>query len=250
MVLLHGQPGLAGDWKAVADDLAADHLVIVPDRLGYGLTGGRAAGFAANAGAVTRMLESLEVEGAVVVGHSWAGGVALQLAVNYPRAVKGLGLVCSVAPGEALGRFDRLLARPVIGAAFAAVTLSAAGRLLSWGPARAFAGRKLRDRPGQQLAAMARSWRDPSTWRSFAIEQSALVHELGTLAPHLGSLRVPTLVIVGSADKVIRPQAGHRLAAQIQGADLEEVEAGGHLLPQLRPAMVAGAIRRLAVRSF
>jgi pimeloyl-ACP methyl ester carboxylesterase len=248
VVLLHGQPGLAGDWKAVADDLAADHLVIVPDRLGYGLTDGRAAGFAANAGAVTRMLRSLEVEGAVVVGHSWAGGVALQLAVSYPSVVKGLVLVCSVVPGEALGRFDRLLARPVIGTAFAAVTLSTAGRLLSWGPARAFAGRKLRGRPEQQLAAMARSWRNPSTWRSFAIEQQALVHELGRLAPCLGSLRVPATVIIGSADKVVRPQAGRRLAAQLQGSDLEEVEAGGHLLPQLHPTTVASAIRRLAGR--
>ncbi len=249
VVLLHGQPGRAGDWRAVADDLARDHTVVTLDRPGYGRSHGRAGGFATNARAVAGLLEGLQVGKAVVVGHSWAGGVALRMAIDYPDAVSGLVLVCSVVPGEPLGRLDRLLARPLVGTALAALTLSTAGRLLAWGPARAFAGWRLRGQIRQELAEMARSWRSRPTWHSFAIEQRALVHELPVLAAQLPSVGVPTTVVAGSTDRIVPLRASRGLAAAIPGASLEEVRGGGHLLPQLHPEAVTGAVRRLTARS-
>ena len=234
----------------VADDLVRDHLVIVPDRPGYGRTGGRATGFAANAAAVAQLLRSLEVDGAVIVGHSWAGGVALQAALDFPGLVRGIALVCSVGPAEPLGRLDRLLARPSVGTALAAVTLSTAGRLLSWGPARAFAGGRLRGHLSEDLADIATSWRSRSTWSSFAVEQRALAHELPLLAGRIKQLSIPVAVVAGTVDRVIPLRVGRRLASDIPGATLEEVSGGGHLLPQLHPTEVAVAVRRLVARSF
>jgi pimeloyl-ACP methyl ester carboxylesterase len=232
----------------VADDLARDHQVIVPDRLGYGRTAGRAAGFAANANALAKLLGTLGLEGALIVGHSWAGGVALEMALDFPHSVTGLGLISSVAPGAPIARLDRLLALPVIGTSLVAVALSTGGRVLLWWPGRVFAGRRLRDLSPDQLSELARSWRRRSTWNSFTIEQRALVHELPCLAPRLASIGVPTLVVVGTTDRVVPPAAGRRLAADIPGSVLEMVH-GGHLLPQLQPAQVAAAVRRLAARS-
>jgi pimeloyl-ACP methyl ester carboxylesterase len=97
---------------------------------------------------------------------------------------------------------------------------------------------------------MARSWRRRSTWSSFAIEQRALVHELPLLASHLSRLDLPATVVAGSIDRVVPIQVSRRLATSIPGALLEEVQGAGHLLPQLHPAAVAGAVRRLAARSF
>jgi pimeloyl-ACP methyl ester carboxylesterase len=246
VVLLHGQPGSARDWALVAGDLARDHRVIIPDRLGYGLTGGRAGGFAANANAVLRLLGSLGVAQAVVVGHSWAGGIAMELALDFPGSVAGLALVSSVAPGEPLGRLDQILALPLVGTALAATTLSTAGGALSWGPTRAFAGWRMRGRSEEQLADLTRSWRRRATWTSFAVEQRALVHELPTMAPRLAHIAAPTIVLSGSIDRVVPATAAHRLAAAIPGATLEMVPGGGHLLPQLQPGTVASAIRQLA----
>jgi pimeloyl-ACP methyl ester carboxylesterase len=249
VVLLHGQPGSASDWRAVADDLSADHRVIVPDRLGYGLTGGRATGSAGICKRRREALRSLGTEKAVVVGHSWAGGVALELAIDFPRQVSGLGLVSSVSPAERVARLDSLLARRVVGTALVAAALGTTGRLLSWAPARAFAGRRLRGHSHDQLTEMAVSWRRRSTWSSFAVEQRALVHELPLLAPRLASIKAPTAVVLGTMDRVIGPTSGSRLAGAIPGAELEMVAGGGHLLPQLQPAAVAAAIRQLAKRS-
>ncbi|MGO9657764.1 MAG: alpha/beta fold hydrolase [Acidimicrobiales bacterium] len=247
-MLLHGQPGSGRDWGLVADDLAQDHQVIIPDRLGYGLTGGGAAGFAVNANAVIRLLGSLGAEQALVVGHSWAGGVAIELALDFPGSVAGLALVSSVAPGDRVGGLDRLLALPLLGTALAATTLSTAGGVLSWGPTRAFAGWRMRGRSEEQLADLTRAWRRPATWTSFAVEQRALVCELPTMAPRLAGIAVPTIVLAGSADRVVPAAAAHRLAAAIPGAILEVVPGAGHLLPQRQPGTVAAAIRRLAAR--
>ncbi|HET6875527.1 MAG TPA: alpha/beta hydrolase, partial [Acidimicrobiales bacterium] len=120
VLLLHGQPGTAGDWQRVAGLLEDRYTVVVPDRPGYGATGGRATGFAGNARATADLLDRLGIERTVMVGHSWAGGVALAAARDYPDRVAGLVLVSSVGPGEHLGWDDRLLAAPVIGETLAA----------------------------------------------------------------------------------------------------------------------------------
>jgi pimeloyl-ACP methyl ester carboxylesterase len=249
VVLLHGQPGSAADWEAVADDLAHDFRVIVPDRLGYARTGGRAGGFAANANAVAKLLGSMGEKEALVIGHSWAGAVALEMALDFPLRVAGLGLVSSVTPTEPVARLDRVLARPLIGLTLAAAALSVAGRLLSWGPGQSLASWRLQAEH-VELSQLARSWRRPATWRSFAIEQRALVHELPLLAPRLQAVDVPTVIVVGSNDRVVPPANGSQLAARIPGAVLEVVDGGGHLLPQLEPGRVAAAVRRLAQRAL
>ncbi|MGH9095063.1 MAG: alpha/beta fold hydrolase, partial [Acidimicrobiales bacterium] len=104
VLLLHGQPGRARDWHRVQARLTDSCRVLIPDRLGYGRTGGRAAGFAANADACLALLDRLGVDRAVVAGHSWAGAVALALAEHHRDRVAGLALVASVAPGEVPGR--------------------------------------------------------------------------------------------------------------------------------------------------
>jgi pimeloyl-ACP methyl ester carboxylesterase len=248
MVLLHGQPGNAADWEAVGEDLAVDHRVIVPDRLGYGRTGGRAAGFTANAAAVVKLMDQLGEGKAIVVGHSWAGGVALQMALDFPARVAGLGLVASVAPDEPLSPMDRLLARRAVGTVLAAVTLSAAGPLLATAPARAFAKRHSNGRR-EPPSALGSSWHRPSTWSSFATEQRALFYELPHLSGRLGSIDLPATVLVGSADRVVGANAGNRLASALPHACLEVIDGAGHLLPQLEPAAVAAALRRLAARA-
>jgi pimeloyl-ACP methyl ester carboxylesterase len=250
VLLLHGQPGSAADWEAVATELAVDHRVIVPDRLGYGRTGGRAGGFAANAVSLAKLLGDLEVQRAIVVGHSWAGGAALEIALDSPALVAALCLVSSVSPNAPPGRLDRLLARPLLGTVLAAATLGTAGQLLSRGPGRALAKWRHRGQPTEQLSDLARSWHRPSTWRSFAIEQRALVHELALLGPRLRSVDVPVIVMVGSADRLVPPATGRELATSLPAATLEVVPGAGHLLPQLQPAVVAAAVRRLSARSF
>src|SRR4051794_20061292 len=79
-VLVHGQPGSAADWAPVRQLLEDDFTVLVPDRPGYGRTGGSAIGFGANADAIVELLDRHGIPSATIVGHSWGGGVAIALA--------------------------------------------------------------------------------------------------------------------------------------------------------------------------
>ena len=63
------------------------------------------------------MLDELDAAGladAVLVGHSYGGGVALATAALAPERVRGLILLASVGP-ECLDGWDPILAAPITG---------------------------------------------------------------------------------------------------------------------------------------
>jgi pimeloyl-ACP methyl ester carboxylesterase len=240
VLLLHGQPGGRHDWDAVAARLVVDHRVIVPDRPGYGRTGGAAMGIKANADACVALLDHLEVDRATIAGHSWGGGVALAMAQRHPDRVSGLVLVASIGGASSLRPFDRVLAAPI------------AGDVLAWVGFRVV-GRRLRSRRLQSAAAAVKpgmphvvaavgEWRSSAVWRSFVIEQRAMVAEMPALTAGLGSVRAPTTVLVGERDAVMPRAAADELARAIPLARLERIARHGHLLPIERPDEVAAAI--------
>jgi 3-oxoadipate enol-lactonase len=111
LVLLHGQPGSGADWEQVTGRLPATLHAVATDRPGYGSSLLPAAGFAANARVVLDELDSRNIQRAVLVGHSYGGGVALSAASLAPHRVEAVVLLASVGPGCVNG-WDRLLAAP------------------------------------------------------------------------------------------------------------------------------------------
>ena len=249
VVLIHGQPGSAADWGRLVPLLKGDHTVIVPDRPGYGRTAGRALGFAGNAAALAAMLDRLGTGQAILVGHSWGGGVALAAAVNHPQYVKGLVLVASVRPGEALGWVDRMLASRYLGDALAATTIGSTGLVLRNRKIRELVERRLQGRPREVIRALeavtGASTRAP-VWRSFVFEQRRLFDELGDLAPELQRITAPTIVLSGGSDHIVPPDVGGRLAADIPGARHHVVPGAHHLLPLDHPGEIESAVREAA----
>jgi pimeloyl-ACP methyl ester carboxylesterase len=241
-VLLHGQPGNAGDWSPVTTRLRGRMRLIVPDRPGYGRTGGRAAGFRDNAAALVELLDRLGVESAVVAGHSWGTGVALAAAIRFPERVRALVLAAPVAPDMPPGAVDRLLANPLVGASAARLAFGLAGLGLSLPPLRRLAHATVPALPPEQVAATAAAWRGNGVWRSFYAEQRALVAELPLLAPELGSVDRPTTILYGTRDRISPPAHARRLAAVMPQAQLVCADGASHMLPQQRPSLVADAI--------
>ncbi|KAL1743908.1 Alpha/Beta hydrolase protein [Schizophyllum fasciatum] len=94
LLLLHGFPSTAHDWRHQAAHFAARGLgVLVPDVLGYGGTG-KPAEPAAYAGArqardLVEILDAEGVEGVVVVGHDWGTMPTSYLAVLYQERFLG-----------------------------------------------------------------------------------------------------------------------------------------------------------------
>lgn len=246
VLLLHGQPGTGGDWARVVPLLDNRYTLVIPDRPGYGATGGAATGFAGNAGAAVDLLNRLGIERAVFVGHSWAGGAALAAAAGHPDRVTGLVLVSSVGPGEHLGWDDRLLAAPVVGDALAAATIGGLGLVLGRSRVQRLADRHLDGRRHDAVVALTRLTRGGSrVWRSFVKEQRALLSELETLGPALASIEAPTAILHGSADRLVPYSVAQSLAAAIPGAQLRVLPGVGHLVPRDCPQEVAAAVDRV-----
>jgi pimeloyl-ACP methyl ester carboxylesterase len=233
VLLLHGQPGTAGDWAGVAAELRAGGIeVLVPDRPGYGTSTLPAGGFEHNARAMFDSLDRHGVERAVVAGHSWGAGVALAMAQQHAERVQAAVLVCPVTPLGSLGRLDRVLAGSHTGPLLARAGFLAAGAAMALPQLR----RRIEPLvPGSDTSRWPELQRG---WRTFTVEQRALIDELPELQPEV---QVPCTVVIGARDHVTDPKAGRRFAAQA-GARLVEVPDAGHLLPMQRPAEVARAI--------
>ena len=222
MVLLHGQPGSAADWQQVADRLPGTLDLVALDRPGYGASQQPAGGFGYGARAVLAELDARGIGRAVLVGHSYGGGVALSVAQLAPERVEALILLAGVGP-DCLTGWDRLLAARgrggVRGHRVVADSLA--------GPARLAAITRLRGRPitadeHVNWDIWGHAHRDHGPlWRSFLTEQRALVHELDGLTASLAGVAQPTLLIADPDDTLIPVGTTHRLAATLPDARVQ-----------------------------
>ena len=248
-MLLHGQPGSRADWRRVVPLLEPDHTVVVPDRPGYGQTGGAAQSFRDNATAAVGLLDDLGIESAVFVGYSWSGGVALSAAVHHRDRVSGLVLVASVRPGEELGWADRLMAAPMVSEVAGALTFGTTSRVLRMRRVQDLADRRLPRTARDALRAMAGAsgaLSDARVWRSFAAEQRYLLSDLNDLVADVPGIDAPTVVLNGGSDRVVPAAVGARLAGAIRGAEFRVVPRAHHLLPFDHPEEIVSAIRAVS----
>lgn len=97
IVLLHGFLENASMWKHLASNLEPTNRVICIDLLGHGKTDnlGYIHTMEEMSNAVYSVLNHLEIDNYVVVGHSMGGYVALAMAKQNPKAIRGLCLMNS-----------------------------------------------------------------------------------------------------------------------------------------------------------
>jgi len=176
------------------------------------------------------LLRVLDEAPAHVLGHSVGGGVALALALTYPRLVRTLTLAASVA--GALIRSGEAVAPVPTASALAALVergLEAQARHQLFEGDTMFTDEFRVRRP----EVVAEFWE--RTWPTHATLKWHLRHQLARMAfdvtHRLQEVKVPTLVLVGSADVGgERPKlpASRILAERIPGAELAVLEGLGH----------------------
>ena len=241
VVLLHGASANAADPMEGVGRRLADRgfRVIAFDRPGFGwsdrLEGAGAADPGVQARAVAQALERMGVGPAIVLGHSWSGALALRLALDHPGRVAGLALAAPVAmplPARvrALPWYWRLATRPPV----AWVLSRTLGPPLAAYYLDAVAGRVFRPEaptPGYVEVSRAALVLRPDTLLANVQDLLALPAALGEQAPRYGALDVPTLVIAGEADPIVRSEAqAVPLARAIPGARLVTLPGVGHML--------------------
>src|SRR5579875_1164660 len=185
VLLLHGQPGSAEDWRAVRRAIGPRARTLAVNRPGW---------------------DGCGVRRATVAGHSLGAAVAAWLAAEHPERVHALVLAAPAANVNSLNRLDQLLAAPVIGPLVSAGMLASGGAALSSPPVRQRLVAGLGVEEGY-LRELGRALLRPRAWRAFASEQRMLVRQLPALERRLGEITAPTVVVSGGADRIVAPSA-------------------------------------------
>src|SRR3954468_24730941 len=109
LVLVHGITSTSATWAGVLPYLAERFTVVAPDLLGHGDSAKPRGDYSlgAHASGIRDLLVALGHSRATVVGHSLGGGIAMQLAYQFPERVERLVLVNS----GGLGREVNLMLR-------------------------------------------------------------------------------------------------------------------------------------------
>lgn len=228
VLLLHAGVADGRMWAAQVDALrSAGHEAQAPDLPGWGTEPMR-PGRLSYVEHVAALLDGP----ATVVGCSFGGRVALELAVERPDLVERLVLVNAALPGwewskgvqAANAAEDEALDRGDLEAA-------AEANMIWVGPGADDAVRAL-------VRAMV--------VRNFELvlpvyEEVESVPVEPPASERLGEIQVPTLVVVGGADVPDSAAIARVLAAGISGARVETIEGAGHLPSLERP----GELNRL-----
>src|SRR5688500_17265606 len=133
VVLIHGITGRSEQWEPTIEHLAAEHTVLAPDLLGHGESAKPRGDYSlgAYASGVRDILVALGHDRATFVGHSLGGGIAMQLAYQFPERCERLVLVSSGGLGRELSFLLRAATLPgadVVLPVIAHSRLSAVGR--------------------------------------------------------------------------------------------------------------------------
>lgn len=236
LVLLHGASGNLKDLQvSIGERLAARHRVILIDRPGHGRSdrlGGRAMSSPARqADAVVQALDALGVGRVVVVGHSWSGSLATNLALDHADRVSGLVTISGAThpwPGG-VAWYNPVAATPLVGDIFVATLVAPIG-LVTFD--RALAGVFAPHAPPPNYAERtdAKLILRPSEFRANAQDIDDLKGFLAKQAPRYGAIRVPTTIIVADKDATVSPELHSRaLARQIRGSKLVVIPGVGHM---------------------
>lgn len=112
VLLLHGYPQTHAMWHAVAEDLGADHTLVLPDLRGYGasrvLDGDLT--FRSMARDQVALMRHLGHDGFHVVAHDRGARVAHRLVLDHPERVRSIALLDILPTLEVWARMDAALA--------------------------------------------------------------------------------------------------------------------------------------------
>lgn len=246
IVLVHGSPGSIEDWAPITEALASRFHVTVFDRPGHGYSGdGGQYSFAYNADITLGLIKALGLTRVILVGHSYGGATALNVALRAPAEVDRYVIVDSAAyrPLRPIDPIYALLAVPKLGLGVA----STLGALVA--PKKIRKGLEdifVSEPPSEEfLALRSQLWSEPKVSHALAIESLGATAGLAAQSARYSSIKKP-VHILAQADDPGRRESAERLRRAIAGSTLTLLPHAGHYLQLEKPAEVAEVISSAA----
>ena len=249
LMLLHGLGSSMLVWhdEMCAGFVDRGFLVVRMDHRDSGLSTvlpeGARYTLADMAGDAVAVLDAAGCERAVVCGYSLGGMVAQAMAAAFPERVAGLVSLASHTGEPGIGAPTPEAYAALIAPPQATVEEQIEADLASH---RLWSNPEWRNEQAEREyleRSYRRAWHPGASQRQFKAAARS-----GSRADALRGLDVPTLVIQGSADTLIGPDAGRRTAELVSGAEYLEIDGMGHELPPQVWTPIISAVTALSAR--
>ncbi|NDJ78068.1 MAG: alpha/beta hydrolase [Chloroflexi bacterium] len=222
IVLVHGAGGSHLDWPPELRRLPQARVIAL-DLPGHGRSAG--PGFDDTleyARSVCTLLDGLNIERAVIVGHSMGGAIAQQIGIFLPARAAGLVLV---------GTGSKLPVEPTLPQRILDDPEGTVDWIAEWAWS-ADAPTDVKTLGRQRLLAVPPKVlrRDYLACQAFDVRES------------LGLITTPVLVLGATEDRMVKLKFSTYLAENIPNATLVVVDGAGHMFPLEKAQVVASAV--------
>lgn len=232
VVLLHGYPLDHTIWNRVASRLESKARIIAPDLRGHGLSEAPQGVYTMHqmASDVAALLDNLQIQQAVLVGHSMGGYISLAFAQAFPDRLLGLGMVSSQAaadnPERKAARYET--ARTVEAEGVGVVAESMPARLTS------------QPELIESLRRLILKMKPEGV-----IGDLQGIAERAEMSAWISRLCVPVAVIAGGADALVPLASAQDMAERFPNCQLTVIPQAGHMPMLEAPEEVANALESL-----
>lgn len=215
ILLIHGGLGHGDIWSSQIADLLKDHRVIVPDSRGHGRStrNDEPFGYDVMASDYLALLDHLKIEKTALVGWSDGGIIGIDIAMNHPERLTRL---FAQAANVTTDGVDPKGFKSETFVAYIERSGKDYERLS-----------KTPNKFDDFLAQMDKMWKTQPSWTK---EQ-------------LGKITVPTAIVVGDHDEVIKRRHTEDIASAIPGAKLVILENASHFAMLQDPEGYNKAVR-------
>lgn len=241
IVLLHGFCENKSLWKGFEENLAEEYRVINVDLPGFGDTPLLESNISIDwyAEQINDLLEELNIEKVVIIGHSLGGYVGLAFAKLYEEKILGLGLIHSNVFADTE---ERIHTRNKTLTFLERIGIE---RFINIFVPPLFFDNNTQQKNIEQVIEMG-----VKTSLHTALEVTKAMRDRPSYKETLQQLQIPVLFVVGKEDMTVPYKVSEEQIHLAQKSIIEILEDVGHMGMYENPKKVDSAIKKLLLSSF
>lgn len=248
VLLIHGLPGSIEDWDPVIDRLAAKYRVTAYDRAGFGFSSDNTAAHTleSNADTAVKLMEKLGLRDAVVVGHSYGGGIALSMAARKAGNVRGYVTLGGVShPSEEAMIILHMNRLPLIGRGLATIGTTVLGDSMMKAMVHMAFTPDMNILTPDYVNSRKGMMFQTKVVMSMSAEEIAYNNDITMLLPAYPGITARFIILHGDGDMMVPVEDSRRLVKALPNARLKELPDTGHMVQFKHPGEVIAAVDAL-----
>lgn len=248
IVLLHGTSSSLHTWDGWVEALKKEHRVIRFDMPGFGLTGPSLDNdytIENYSRIVIGVLDHLQINQSIIAGNSLGGNVALTTTLLYPERIKQLVLI------DSSGYQFQPKSIPI---GFKIATIPILNKLMEKVLPRGIVKSSVENVYGNTTLVTPELVDRYFELTTRTGNRQALAMRLNQMRPgkyvgRLSELKLPTLILWGSLDRLIPPELGERFNKDIVDSQLVLFKTLGHVPQEEDSEVTVGVFKEFMAQS-